>query len=63
MALLESVALTCPYCGEEIEVVVDCSVTEQQYVEDCSVCCRPLLLAVCIGDNGVPSVRARHENE
>ena len=63
MALLESVPLMCPYCGEEIEVVVDCSVTEQQYVEDCSVCCRPLLLTVSIGDQGVPSVRARHENE
>jgi len=63
MALLESVQLNCPYCGEEIEVVVDCSVTEQQYVEDCSVCCRPLLLTVSIGDHGVPSVRARHENE
>lgn len=63
MSLLESVAVVCPCCGEEIEVVVDCSVTDQQYIEDCSVCCRPLMLTVSVDDHGVPSVRARHENE
>ena len=36
----------CPYCGEEIEIVVDGSVDHQQYVEDCSVCCRPIVFEV-----------------
>ena len=36
---LESVAIGCPYCGESIEILIDCSVPKQSYVEDCEVCC------------------------
>jgi hypothetical protein len=33
---------TCPTCGEQIVVPLDPSGgTEQQYVEDCPVCCNP----------------------
>ncbi|AYN69100.1 CPXCG motif-containing cysteine-rich protein [Euzebyella marina] len=32
----------CPYCWEEISMLLDSSVTEQQYVEDCEVCCNPI---------------------
>lgn len=32
----------CPYCWETISVLVDSSVPEQQYVEDCEVCCNPI---------------------
>ena len=32
----------CPYCGEWIELQLDVSAGEQAYVEDCSVCCRPI---------------------
>lgn len=32
----------CPYCWEEVEVWVDPGgASEQRYVEDCSICCRP----------------------
>jgi len=27
----------CPYCGEQIEVLIDCSVSHQSYIEDCPV--------------------------
>lgn len=38
--------VTCPHCGEPIDVYIDPGGgTEQQYVEDCSVCCRPILLS------------------
>lgn len=53
----------CPYCGEEIEVVVDGSVDHQQYVEDCSVCCRPIVLTVSAEDGEVTGVDARGEND
>lgn len=36
----------CPYCGELIELLLDDSVTEQSYIEDCSVCCRPIVVQV-----------------
>lgn len=32
----------CPYCGEEISFVLDLSVAEQTYIEDCEVCCNPI---------------------
>lgn len=33
---------TCPYCWETISILLDLSVTEQEYIEDCEVCCRPI---------------------
>jgi len=33
---------TCPYCWQEISFVVDLSVKEQSYIEDCEVCCQPI---------------------
>ena len=32
----------CPYCGEQISMVLDTSVPRQSYIEDCEVCCRPI---------------------
>ncbi|HLA96262.1 MAG TPA: CPXCG motif-containing cysteine-rich protein [Pyrinomonadaceae bacterium] len=33
---------TCPYCWEDISFVIDLSVEQQTYIEDCEVCCRPI---------------------
>lgn len=32
----------CPYCWEEISMLLDPSVPVQTYVEDCEVCCNPI---------------------
>ena len=37
-------SITCPYCWETIDIALDLSVDEQRYVEDCSVCCRPIVI-------------------
>lgn len=60
---LESSTIYCPYCGEHIDVLVDCSVESQEYVEDCSVCCRPIVIAVSSLDGELLSLQARSENE
>jgi hypothetical protein len=44
--MLETLSDFCPYCGERIELVVDCSIPEQSYIEDCSVCCHPMVVIV-----------------
>ncbi len=52
----------CDSCGEEIVVPVD--VTEglhQDYVEDCPVCCNPMVLHVDIAEDGQPLIRSEHE--
>ena len=56
-------ALDCPYCGEPVTVLIDHSAGEQEYVEDCEVCCRPLVIHVLIESNGEAAVSARYENE
>jgi hypothetical protein len=36
-------AVTCPHCGEPIDTFPDPGGgEEQEYIEDCSVCCRPI---------------------
>lgn len=32
----------CPYCWESITMLLDVSVEDQRYVEDCEVCCNPI---------------------
>jgi PHP family Zn ribbon phosphoesterase len=60
---LKSVSIQCPYCGEMIELVVDCSVEEQEYIEDCEVCCRPITITVSLAYGDIPQVVARRESE
>ncbi len=55
--------ITCPYCGETFDIVVDCSVPQQSYIEDCYVCCRPISLSIRIQDDGESMVTASSENE
>lgn len=56
--------VSCPYCGERIEVAVDASAGEQDYVEDCQVCCRPISLRVHLDDaDGTPRVEARRDDD
>ena len=32
----------CPHCWEEISMILDQSVYQQTYIEDCEVCCNPI---------------------
>lgn len=36
----------CPYCWEEISMLIDSSIASQTYVEDCEVCCNPIEITV-----------------
>lgn len=63
MNSLESVEVNCPYCGQTIELAIDCSVEEQSYVEDCEVCCQPMTVSVSIDEEGKPDVYVEAEDE
>lgn len=56
-------SIGCPYCGEAISVLVDDSLSQQRYIEDCQVCCRPIVLDVTVNADGYVSVNASSENE
>ena len=58
----EELTYVCRFCGEEIVVPVDPSAgAEQEYVEDCPVCCRPHVLLVRVARDGRVSIEARAE--
>ena len=43
----------CPACGEEVVVPVDLSAgSDQEFVEDCPVCCHPNVIHVEVEDDG-----------
>jgi len=46
-------AAGCPYCGETIELVIDPSESGSTYIEDCSVCCRPISITVFAEDDAI----------
>jgi transcription elongation factor Elf1 len=49
----------CPYCGEEISMVLDLSVRRQTYVEDCEVCCNPIEITYAVEDDTLSSFAAK----
>ena len=56
--------VSCPYCGEGISVWVDeGGGASQRYVEDCSVCCRPIELVVEASEEGGVQVSALRSDE
>lgn len=60
----EIVEASCPYCGEQVEVVIDARGGERQdYIEDCSVCCQPWEVTVEEDHHGVRSVTLRTADE
>jgi hypothetical protein len=35
----------CPYCWEKISMIIDASIPQQSYIEDCEVCCNPIQIS------------------
>jgi hypothetical protein len=54
-------SITCPYCWETIDISLDLSVEEQQYVEDCSVCCRPIVISYRADPEGLVELNVASE--
>lgn len=62
---LQSQPVQCPYCWEEIELDIDASGGSQTYVEDCQVCCQPILVRLTVDEDDGESfeVTVEAENE
>ena len=52
----------CPYCGEQVSMLFDASVTGQTYVEDCEVCCRPIEVSYRAVEGQISSVSAQRSD-
>ncbi len=54
----------CDACGEEVVVPIDPSAgSQQEYVEDCPVCCHPNLVHVELDDCGEARVWGEAEQD
>ena len=51
----DSFAVSCPYCGEEIDLYIEPDV-RGDLVQDCEVCCNPWLVRVVIDEDEQRSV-------
>ncbi|MBD8090138.1 CPXCG motif-containing cysteine-rich protein [Pseudomonas fluorescens] len=60
--MLETESYDCPYCGEPAEAVLDLSGGDQSYIEDCPVCCRPIIFDLQVHDDEW-MLNVRSENE
>lgn len=61
--MIDESSISCPYCGETITIAVDSTAGDQQYVEDCFVCCQPIMLYIQTDDQGqLLSIQAEPEN-
>jgi Cysteine-rich CPXCG len=46
------VSVSCPYCGEAFDTLVDVSAGSASYIEDCQVCCQPIEMGLTVDDLG-----------
>jgi transcription elongation factor Elf1 len=63
MNYLTDKPINCPYCGETIRVLIEPSDMDQQYIEDCQVCCRPINFLVYENMNGDIDVNVFSEDD
>ena len=62
-ALIDEIAARCPYCDAPISLLIDRSVGDQHYIEDCEVCCRPIQVFIAISGDDRPELSLYQENE
>lgn len=54
----------CDNCGEEIIIPLDPTAGRQQdYIEDCPVCCSPVVIRIQLNSEGEFEVRAEAEQD
>ncbi|MET0027202.1 MAG: CPXCG motif-containing cysteine-rich protein [Candidatus Thiodiazotropha sp.] len=60
---LDEHTISCPYCGELLEVLIDEQEAGQRYIEDCQVCCRPIIFHIQTAPEGSLEVTVYREDD
>ena len=63
MDLITETSINCPYCGEQIHVLVNTEDAGVEYIEDCQVCCRPISILPQPDGNGGFNLVVRGEDD
>lgn len=53
----------CPYCWEEISFLLDVSINEAAYIEDCEVCCNPIEIEAVVKNGQLESFNFKNINQ
>lgn len=62
--MLSEYEVICPYCGESFVSLVDTSIDQQEYIEDCQICCNPIVFQVSLDTiSGEPNLSVRRDND
>ncbi len=48
----------CPHCFEHISMLIDTSISQQTYIEDCEVCCNPIEINLTVIDGSISNFNA-----
>jgi phage FluMu protein Com len=60
----EYTEIQCPHCGELQDINIELLQEQQSYIEDCQICCKPMVLNIQIDyDTQQVQIYAQRENE
>ena len=59
----DAVEVSCPYCGEPSTISVGLEEEDEEFVQDCPVCCRPWKVRIRIRRDGSADVTVAAEGE
>jgi hypothetical protein len=54
--------VVCPYCSQTFYLFVDISAGDQEYIEDCQVCCQPIEFRIRIEDGEIEEIQGYAAN-
>ena len=55
---MEEYFFQCPYCWEQISMLIDISQPSQNYIEDCEICCNPIQIEVVVDQSQIVAFNA-----
>ncbi len=55
----QEVFFQCPYCWQTISMIFERLYPDQEYIEDCEVCCRPIEVSYTLSDEEDILVQAK----
>lgn len=60
---LQETRISCPYCGEPLTLLLDESDSGGSYIEDCQVCCQPMIVTIFDGGGGELTAHVKREDD
>lgn len=55
--MIEPLTITCPHCGEEFQVASDLDEGAAEFVVDCEICCRPMMVKLRVRGTDVEDLQ------